>query len=52
METDERATTVEDSITSRAWPRLDSVPVDRVPVPSAAAGAVERYFARNKDQEQ
>ncbi len=52
METDERATAVEDGVTSRAWPHLDSVPVDRVPVPSAAAGAVERYFARNKDQEQ
>lgn len=50
METDERATVVEDSGMARTWPRLESVPTERTPIPDLAASAVERYFARNRDE--
>jgi len=45
--TEAKYTEVDDLAFEGDWARMDAAPVERQPVPRAAAGAVERYFTRN-----
>lgn len=45
--TEAKFTEVEDLAFEGDWAPIDAAPVERQPVPRAAAGVVERYFTRN-----